>query len=320
MFIVITGAAGFLGQRVIQSLANRGSISDAAGVQRPIHGYSLIDRTAPEFVPGNASVHVGNIADPDFLKSCVPHQTTHVFHLAAVVSGQAEADFDIGMAVNVHATEALLALLRLQGHVPRLVFPSSVAVFGDAPKVIQDDTATLPRSSYGTQKVIGELMINDMSRKGFIDGISVRVPTVVVRPGAANAAASSFASAIIREPLSGKKAICPVSDDMLMWIASPDTVTKNLIHAADLPRSQIGFPRMVNLPGISASVAQMIHATINAGASPSLIDMQHDPAIEAIVGTWPDAMHTKRAHDLGFTSDKDISAIVDAYMTESAPR
>jgi nucleoside-diphosphate-sugar epimerase len=187
-------------------------------------------------VPEGGVAYAGDVSDATFMAGALPDHPSHVFHLAAVVSGQAEADYDLGVRVNLHATrKPCLSLLRQRGDVPRVIFTSSVAVFGDAPKIIEDDTAALPRSSYGTQKALGELLINDMSRKGFVDGLSLRVPTVVVRPGKPNAAASSFASGIIREPLAGQRAVCPVDPSMLMWIASPEAVTSNLIHAADLP-------------------------------------------------------------------------------------
>ncbi|MEM8878825.1 MAG: D-erythronate dehydrogenase [Pseudomonadota bacterium] len=317
MHVVITGGSGFLGQRVVRTLAERGTIAGRSGGQKPITGFTLIDTAEPAFVAQGGTAHVGDITDAAFLAQAVPANTTHVFHLAAVVSGQAEAEYDTGIQVNLRATEQLLDLLRQHAATPRVVFTSSVAVFGDAPAIIEDSTAALPRSSYGTQKAMAELLINDMSRKGFIDGISLRVPTVVVRPGKPNAAASSFASAIIREPLSGERAACPVDPGMLMWIASPDAVTRNLVHAADLPADDLGFPRILNLPGLSVPVSEMIAAMVRAGGAETLIDHQIDPAIEDIVGTWPDGMNTLRANELGFVPDDDIDAIVAAYSEDS---
>ena len=318
MHVVITGGAGFLGQRIVRALAERGTIAGRAGGHKPIAGFTLIDRAEPGFVPEGGTAHVGDVTDPGFLAEAVPGSATHVFHLAAVVSGQAEAEYDTGVAVNLRATEQLLERLRGFGTAPRLVFTSSVAVFGDAPAIIEDGTAALPRSSYGTQKAMAELLINDMSRKGFVDGISLRVPTVVVRPGKPNAAASSFASAIIREPLAGERAACPVDPGMLMWIASPDAVTRNLIHAADLPAETIGFPRLLNLPGLSVPVSEMIAAMVRAGGDQSLIDYAPDTGIDAIVSTWPDGMNTLRANALGFAPDADIDAIVAAYAKNNA--
>jgi len=244
----------------------------------------------------------------------VPAESTHVIHLAAVVSGQAEADFDLGMKINVDATRALVEHLASHERQPRFVFPSSVAVFGHAPPIIEDDTATLPISSYGAQKAMSELLINDMSRKGFIDGLSVRVPTVIVRPGKPNAAASSFASSIVREPMAGEEAICPVPTSLTMWVSSPESVCKNLIHAADLATDEIGFPRMINLPGLSVQITEIINAVERAGINTGLILHQNNPSIEAIVSTWPERKNTVRANELGFKGDLDIDSIVQEYQ------
>jgi nucleoside-diphosphate-sugar epimerase len=316
MHIVITGGSGFLGQRIAKALSARGTIGDHKGTQKPIAAFTLIDMADPVFLPEGGVAHVGDVADAAFLEGALPDHASHVFHLAAVVSGQAEADYDLGLRVNVRATETLLEQLRQAGDCPRVIFTSSVAVFGDAPAIIEDTTAALPRSSYGTQKAMGELLINDMSRKGFIDGLALRVPTVVVRPGKPNAAASSFASGIIREPLAGARANCPVSPSMMMWIASPDAVTRNLIHAADLASDDIGFPRILNLPGLSVPVSEMIAAMVRAGGDGDLIDYAPDPSVADIVGTWPDGMNALRANALGFAPDQDIDAIVAAHVGE----
>ncbi|MEM6384085.1 MAG: D-erythronate dehydrogenase [Pseudomonadota bacterium] len=314
MHVVVTGAAGFLGQKIIKALADRGTIGDTDGAQQPITGFKLIDVVAPKFAPSGAKVLIGDLSSPNFIAEAVLAEATHVFHLAAVVSGQAEADFELGMRVNIDATRALLENLHRGGQVPRLVYPSSIAVFGHAPDIIGDETATLPNSSYGAQKAMSELLINDMSRRGFIDGVSVRVPTVMVRPGKPNAAASSFASSIIREPLAGRAAVCPVSTDLAMWVSSPQTVCANLIHAADLASGALDFPRMINLPGLSVEVAEMISAAERAGIDTSFISFSSDPAIDAIVRTWPQHLDTVRVKRLGFVVDQDIDAIIREHQ------
>lgn len=303
MTILITGGNGFLGRRLAQRLLAEGG-----------HEVTLLDIQAGPDLPPGASAIVGDLGDPAVQEQLRSRGFDSVFHLAAVVSAAAEADFDLGMRVNLDGTRALLEICRDLPSPPRLVFASSVAVFGHAPALVEDDTPARPQSSYGTQKAIGELLVNDYSRKGFVRGCSLRLPTVVVRPGKPNLAASSFASGIIREPLAGQRAACPVPLEQPLWVTSPAQVVANLLHAHGLDQDAWEDDRTVNLPGISVTVADMIAALERAGGDPSLIDHRPDERIARIVASWPGAMNTARADRLGFGRDAGIDAIVRAYV------
>src|ERR1700753_419996 len=257
MTILITGGAGFLGQRLARRLLQRGGSEDIV----------LVDQVpAPDFGDSRVKVVAADISDPAALKSLITSDVGLVFHLAAVVSGAAEADFDLGMRINLDASRLLLDLCRAAGHRPKVVFTSSVAVYGGAlPPVVTDDTPLNPRSSYGTQKAMGELLLADYTRKGFVDGRILRLPTISVRPGAPNKAASSFASGLIREPLNGQPTVCPVSPDLSLWLLSPPRAVESLIAGAELPSSAFAGRRALNLPGLSVSVADMLAALERAG-------------------------------------------------------
>src|SRR6266478_3075165 len=229
MRVVITGGAGFLGSRLARSILERGQLTDASGARRDVKKLVLIDVVQPSVTDPRVESNTGDLADPALIDRALTPETDSVFHLAAVVSGQAEAEFDTGMHVNLDATRALLERCRKLARPPKFVFASSLAVFGGPlPDPVPDDAPVTPPTSYGTQKAIGELLVYDMTRKGFIDGRSLRLPTVTVRPGKPNRAASSFASGIIREPLSGVDSICPVARDTRVWVISPRTVVANL--------------------------------------------------------------------------------------------
>lgn len=315
MNILITGGAGFLGQRLARRLLQDGQVAG-----EPVRRIVLIDQTAPPDL-GDARVRtfVADIAD---LRELGP-EIDLVFHLAAVVSGAAEADFDLGMRVNLDASRSLLELCRRAGRRPRVVFTSSVAVYGGTlPPVVTDDTPLNPRSSYGTQKAIGELLLADCTRKGFVDGRTLRLPTISVRPGAPNKAASSFASGLIREPLNGVETVCPVGLDLKLWLSSPRRAVDSLIAGAALPAEALGERRALNLPGLSVSVGQMIAALERAGgrAAVDLVRHERDPAVEAIVGSWPAAWDNRRAEALGLRADADFDAIVRAYVEDDLAR
>jgi len=315
MTILITGGAGFLGQRLARRLLERGGAEEIV----------LVDQVpAPDFGDGRVRAVVADIADPLALKTLVTPDVALVFHLAAVVSGAAEADFDLGMRINLDASRLLLELCRRAGHRPRVVFTSSVAVYGGAlPPVVTDDTPLNPRSSYGTQKAIGELLLADHTRKGFVDGRILRLPTISVRPGAPNKAASSFASGLIREPLNGLPTTCPVGLDLRLWLLSPRRAVDSLIAGAELPPEAFGERRALNLPGLSVSVGEMLAALERAGgkAAVDLVRHERDPAVEAIVGGWPAAWDNRRAEALGLKPDADFDAIVRAYVEDDlAPR
>jgi nucleoside-diphosphate-sugar epimerase len=317
--ILITGAGGFIGQKVARALLARGGIADEPDAQPKLTALVLFDQTFPPDRVTDARVEyvTGDMLDGNLLaRACVP-QVDAVFHFASVVSAGAEADFDLGMRVNVDGMRNLLEICRAQRVPPRLVFPSSVAAFGgDLPEVVLDTTAPTPQSSYGTQKVIGELMVTDYTRKGFIDGRSLRLPTIVVRPGKPNRAASGFMSSCLREPLKGESTVCPVPAKTQMWIASPERAVDMLIHAMELPASVLGWNRTINGPGITVSVAEALAALERIAGSETVrrVRFEPDAAIAKIVLSWPVRFATVRADRLGFRRDADIDEIIHAHL------
>ena len=324
MRIVITGGAGFLGTRLARAILARGTLTDGRGNARPIREIVLLD-IAPARDIGDARVRVvsGDLADPALVERTLGDDTDTVFHLAAVVSGQAEADFDIGMRVNLDATRVLLERCRRLAAPPKFVFASSLAVFGGTlSDPVEDDAALTPQSSYGTQKAIGELLVYDMTRKGFIDGRSLRLPTVTVRPGKPNKAASSFASGIIREPLAAVDAVCPVAPETRMWVSSPRSVVANLIIGHQAPASAFALTRSINVPGLSISVGDMVAALrrVAGDAVADRVKWQYDPAIDRIVSTWPARFAPKRGLALGMRGDEDFDSIVRSHIEEEMPR
>jgi len=320
MKVIVTGGAGFLGSRLAGALLERGTLKDSEGRDQSISTLTLIDVTEPPpFADSRVSRRTGDISDPAVLKSVVDRDTGAIFHLAAIVSGMAEADFDLGMRINVDATRTLLELCRAAGNRPRIVFTSSVAVFGgDLPPLLNDTTPLTPQTSYGIEKAIGEFLIADYTRKGFIDGRSLRLPTITVRPGRPNAAASSFASGIIREPLNGEDGICPVGRDARMWVASPRTAIAALITANDLASAALGHRRWFNVPGISVTAGEMADA-LERVAGPDVarrIRWQRDERIERMVLGWPAAIDNTRALELGFQGDENFDSIVRSYIEQ----
>ena len=323
MRIVITGGAGFLGTRLARKLLERGTLTDATGRTREIASIVLLD-VAPSSLAADKRVTsiAGDLADPATVASAVTADTDSVFHLAAVVSGQAEADFDIGMRVNLDATRTLLERCRTLRAPPKFVFTSSLAVFGGPlPDPVPDNAPITPQASYGAQKAIGEYLVYDMTRKGFIDGRSPRLPTVTVRPGKPNKAASSFASGIIREPLSGVEAICPVAPTTKMWVQSPRSVIDNLIVGHEAPASSFQFTRSINVPGISVAVGAMVESLrrVAGAAVADRVQWVFDPAIDRIVSTWPSNFAPKLGPSLGMKADADFDGIVRAYMADDMP-
>lgn len=317
MKVLITGGAGFLGQLLAKQLLALGHLTDSSGADQKITELILLDiAAANDFGDSRVKVVAGNIADKATLEKIITNDVGSIFHLAAIVSGQAEADFDLGMAINLDASRILLDRCRTLGHRPKVIFTSSVAVYGgDLPEVVQDDTALLPKSSYGAQKAIAELLLNDYSRKGFVDGRALRLPTICIRPGKPNQAASSFVSGIIREPLNGEKSVCPVNPDLRVWISSPDRAVESFIHAHELPSEKFEG-RAINLPGISVTIAQMIEALKQVAGQKvvDLIAMEPNPTIERIVKSWPGSWNDARARKMGFKADLHFEEIINHYI------
>jgi nucleoside-diphosphate-sugar epimerase len=320
MKILITGGGGFLGFKLAKTLLARGQLGG-----RKISSMTLLDGAFPPGVENlqNVKAVKGDVSDAATIAGVCTPDTEAVFHLAAVVSGAAEADFDLGMRVNLKGMELLLAQMRRIGksgaQPPRLVYTSSVAAFGgELPAVLDDATIANPQTSYGAQKVIGEYLVSDYSRKGFLDGRSLRLPTIVVRAGKPNAAASSFASGIIREPLNGVVSECPVAPETGVWLLSPRRVVDAFIHAWELPAEAWGAQRWLNLPGITASVAQMVDALRQvAGESVARrVVYKADARIQAIVKTWPVNFRTPRALAMGFKPDADVASVIRDYIAD----
>ncbi len=320
MEVLITGAAGFLGSKLAHKLLERGTLAGKDGQQQTITRIVLFDQVAAQGFsdPRIASV-TGDVSDPSSIARVLTPAIQSVFHLAAVVSGEAESDFDLGMRINLDATRYLLEQARKNGNRPRFVFTSSVAVFGgDLPAKVLDSTPATPHGSYGAQKAMCELMVTDYARKGFVDGRSLRLPTVSVRPGKANKAASSFASGVIREPLNGVVSVCPVPPQTRMWVLSPRSTVHNLIHAHELDASAFGSAGAVNLCGLSITVQEMVDAMGRvAGPEPlTRIEWKEDPAIMKLVRTWPGDFATARAEKMGFVRDQSYDDVVRAYMED----
>lgn len=315
MRVVITGGGGFIGSRLATALLARGTLAG-----RKITRLVLADEAFPGFAADSRlETPAGDIADPGFAARVIAPDTDSIFHLAAVVSGAAEADFDLGMRVNLGGVRAVLDAARRCSAPPRLVFASSVAAFGGAlPDVLDDSTIPTPQTSYGSQKVISEYLVSDYSRKGYIDGRSLRLPTIVVRPGKANAAASSFASAVVREPLNGLPYECPLPPETGVWLLSPRRVVEAFIHAHDLPAPAWGSNRALNLPGITVTVAEMIAAMEKIAGAQTVkrVSWKPDPRIEAIVKGWPVRFATPRALSMGFEADPGIEAVIRDYIAD----
>jgi nucleoside-diphosphate-sugar epimerase len=323
MKVFITGGGGFIGYRLARKLLERGTLAGLDGAPTPIGAIRLFDAVFPPNPDPRLECVTGDIAAPGAIAAALDPDTASVFHLAAVVSGGAEADFDLGYRVNLDGTRLVLEQCRKLRRPPRLVFASSVAAFGGSlPEVLDDSTIANPQTSYGAQKVISEYLVTDYGRKGFIDGRSLRLPTIVVRPGRPNLAASSFASGIIREPLNGAPSDCPVAFETGIWLLSPRRVVEAFIHAHDLPASTWGASRVVNLPGITATVREAVDALQRIAGAAVAARVQHkpDPRIEAIVRTWPVRFRTPRALAMGFAADPDIDAVIRDYIRDEAIR
>ncbi len=322
MRILIIGAAGMVGRKLTERLAADGRLGPQA-----IESLHLVDVVEPNRVEAPFAIETGTIdvADPAAAPGLVASRPDVIFHLAAIVSGEAEKDFDKGYAINMDGMRHLLDAIRAEGakgkeaYVPRLVFTSSIAVFGAPfPDAIGDDFLMAPRTSYGTQKAIGELLLADYTRKGFVDGIGIRLPTISVRPGKPNAAASGFFSNIIREPLNGLEAVLPVSDDVRHWHASPRSAVGFLLHAATIEGEAVGPRRTLNMPGVSVTVGEQIEALRRVGGDKAvaLIRRVPDPFIEGIVANWARDFDPSRAVALGFRAERDFDSIIRVHIED----
>jgi D-erythronate 2-dehydrogenase len=316
MRVLITGAAGMIGTKLAARIAADGHVAGA--MVSSMHLTDAIEPTRPkaDFLITARAADFSAIGEATHLASLKPDL---VFHLAAIVSGEAEADFEKGWRINFDGTRALLDALRLTGEKPKVIFASSIAVFGGPyPDLIPDDFTPQPLTSYGAQKLMGELLISDFSRKGFIDGIALRLPTICVRPGAPNKAASGFFSNIIREPLAGKPANLPVGLDVVHTHASPRSAIGFLLHAADMDLGVLGTHRAVTLPGVGVSVGEQVAAlTRIAGAkAASLIQPEPDEAIAKIVSGWPTRFEAKRSRELGFEAEDSFDEIIQAHIDD----
>ena len=307
MHVTILGGGGFLGRKLAHALAAEGRLSRLI----------LFDMAEPP--PLDAAFPVtclaGDVTDGVALARAIPEDTDAVVHLAAVVSAAAEADYDLGQRVNLHGTLAVIERCRQLDRPPRLVFTSSVASFGGGQAAhLPDDARQLPANSYGAQKAAAELLLQDATRRGFLDAVSIRLPTVIIRPGRPNKAASSFVSSILREPLLGLATPLPVGEAFRVWVCSPRLAVEWLHHALMMDTTPLGLDRGINPPGLSVSVAEML--AVLTPAQRALVRAEPDSAIEAIIGTWPASFRAERARVLGFAPQPGMAAILEGFLAD----
>ncbi len=310
-----------LGFKLAKALLARGRLTGADGKEAAITRLTLFDMAFPATLPQDPRLETiaGDISAPGMLAKVLTADTQSIFHLASVVSSGAEADFDLGWRVNLDGARTLLELARNCAKPPRFLFSSSVAAFGgDLPAVLEDSTTPNPQTSYGAQKVCCEYLVTDYTRKGYIDGRSLRLPTIVVRPGKPNLAASSFASGVLREPLNGVISECPVSLDTDVWLLSPGRCVESFIHAHETPSSAWGMSRVLNLPGITAPVSGMVEAMrrVAGDAVAQRVVYKPDERIQKIVAGWPVKFRTPRALAMGFKPDVDLDSVIRAYIAD----
>jgi D-erythronate 2-dehydrogenase len=319
MHILITGAAGMIGRKLTARLAGAGSLNG-----RSIEKLTLVDVSAPQRprnFAGAVEARAADIADPAAAVAAITGRPDVIFHLAAVVSGEAELDFEKGMRVNLDGSRALLEAIRTAGggYRPRLVFTSSIAVFGAPfPEAIADDFHTTPLTSYGAQKAIAELLLADYTRRGFLDGVGIRLPNIVVRPGRPNKAASGFFSSIIREPLAGEEAILPVDDSVQNWHASPRAAVEFLVHAAGLDSERLGSRVNLTMPGVCCSVGEQLAALRRVAGDKvaARIRRAPDPLVARIVAGWPRRFDPRRALALGFAAEASFDEIIRVHIED----
>jgi nucleoside-diphosphate-sugar epimerase len=324
MKVVITGGTGFIGRMLARAILERGTLTGPSGAQEEVDAITLFDAVAPavplEGLDDRAEIVIGDISDTDLVAGLVDRDDISVFHLASVVSGGGEKDFDLAIRVNLTGGMNVLEAVRARAGAPRLVFASSIAVFGGGvmPAVVGDTTKQAPQTTYGVTKSIGELLINDYSRKGFIDGRAARLPTIVIRPGRPNAAASSFASGVFREPLNGEPCVLPVELDTVMPLLGYRSAVAGFIALHEADAEALGDDRTINFPSHAATVEQMIAALRRVAGNRHLgeITVEPDPEIEAIVATWATETEFARATALGLPREADLDEIVEAYIED----
>jgi D-erythronate 2-dehydrogenase len=319
MHILITGAAGMIGRKLTARLVECGELNG-----RPIEKLTLIDVSAPERpkkFAGIVGTFAADISEPAVIQAAVAGRPDVIFHLAAIVSGEAELDFEKGVRINLDASRALLEAIRQtgQGYCPRLVFTSSIAVFGAPfPQAIPDDFHLTPLTSYGTQKAIAELLLAEYSRRGFLDGVGIRLPTISVRPGRPNKAASGFFSSIIREPLAGEEAVLPVEETVTHWHASPRSAIGFLVHAVGLNREQLGPRVNLTMPGVCCTVAEQIAALRRIAGDKVAARIRREPdlLVARIVDGWPRRFDPRRALSLGFEAESSFDDIIRVHIED----
>jgi len=321
MRVVITGGAGFIGQKLARRLLDQGTLMGPSGAQETIEELVLFDQMAATGFDGpRLKSVVGDIADAEQVAAVIGEHTDSIYHLAAIVSAQAEADFEVGYRINLDGTRNVLEAARKMPGTPRVVFASSIAVYGGAglAEVVNDVTPLTPQTSYGIAKSAGEGLINDYSRKGFVDGRALRLPTICVRPGKPNRAASTWVSSMIREPLSGVDVVCPVRPDSAMACLSPRRIVDIMVRCHDLPADALGDWRGLLLSGITVTAGEIAEAVERRGNEMKLgaISFVLDPETQAIVDGWPKGSHSDRASALGFEADRSIDEIIDCFIED----
>ncbi|HKG75954.1 MAG TPA: D-erythronate dehydrogenase [Beijerinckiaceae bacterium] len=319
MHVLVIGAAGMVGRKLIERFAREGRLGESAIARVTLH--DVVDPTPLAGAPFAVEARASDFSEPGEAEQLVAERPDVIFHLAAIVSAEAEADFDKGYRINLDGTRRLFEAVRHVGggYAPRLVFTSSIAVFGAPfPDAIGDEFLTAPLTSYGTQKAIGELLLADYSRRGFFDGVGIRLPTICVRPGKPNKAASGFFSNIIREPLKGEEAVLPVPDDVMHWHASPRAAVGFLIHAATMDTARLGDRRNLTMPGVAATVAEQIEALRKVAGDnvTKRIRRESDPTIQRIVAGWPRRFDARRACALGFEAEGSFEDIIRIHIED----
>lgn len=317
MHVLITGAAGMIGRKLTARLAAAGALGEKAITALDLH--DIVAPASPRIPGVEVRILTGDLADTGAAANLIAQKPDIIFHLAGVVSGEAESNFDLGYRVNLDGTRQLFDAIRVVNYAPRVVFTSSIAVFGAPfPDVIPDDFHPTPLTSYGSQKLMSETLLADYSRRGFFDGIGIRLPTICVRPGKPNKAASGFFSGIIREPLAGLEAILPVPRSVVHTHASPRSAVGFLVHAAVMDTARIGPRRNLTMPGVAVSVGEQIDALARiAGADVmKLINKQPDETVWRIVQGWPTRFEARRARDLGFVAESTFDDIIRVHIED----